>query len=124
VDARATFKQSTHPHKQSSLKPTSLASRYARLHRLPRIYLAANSGARIGMADSVKGRFKVAWQKEEDPNQGFKYLYLTKEDYEVGRSVSLSVSLSVDNSNKRLPPFLSFLSLSVRVWVGGGSAME
>lgn len=60
----------------------SLASRFAREHRLPRIYLAANSGARIGMADSVKARFRVAWQKEEDPNQGFKYLYLAKEDYE------------------------------------------
>ncbi|GAB5037312.1 biotin carboxylase, partial [Nannochloropsis oceanica] len=37
----------------------ALASRHARAHGLPRIYLAANSGARIGLADSVKAKFKL-----------------------------------------------------------------
>ena len=59
----------------------ALASAMARKNRLPRIYLAANSGARIGMADSLKGKFKVAWIKEQEPELGFHYLYLTKDDY-------------------------------------------
>jgi acetyl-CoA carboxylase/biotin carboxylase 1 len=57
------------------------ASQYARQRGIPRIYLAANSGARIGMADSIKSKFRVAWNKEDDPAAGFKYLYLSKADY-------------------------------------------
>eukprot|EP00640_Fibrocapsa_japonica_P000554 CAMPEP_0113939200 /NCGR_PEP_ID=MMETSP1339-20121228/5545_1 /TAXON_ID=94617 /ORGANISM="Fibrocapsa japonica" /LENGTH=2332 /DNA_ID=CAMNT_0000942633 /DNA_START=63 /DNA_END=7061 /DNA_ORIENTATION=- /assembly_acc=CAM_ASM_000762 len=60
-----------------------LASKYARERGIPRLYLAANSGARIGMSNSVKSKFKVCWLNEEDPSQGFKYLYLEKDDYEA-----------------------------------------
>ena len=45
----------------------AFASRYARTHGLPRIYLAANSGARIGMADSVKAKFKVRFLPPTHP---------------------------------------------------------
>ena len=44
--------------------------------------MAANSGARIGVANSLKNKFKVCWTDEADPNKGFKYIYLTKEDYD------------------------------------------
>jgi biotin carboxylase/acetyl-CoA carboxylase carboxyltransferase component/biotin carboxyl carrier protein len=57
------------------------ASRLARAEGIPRIFLAANSGARIGLAEEVKRKFQVAWQRPEDPTKGFKYLYLTPEDY-------------------------------------------
>ncbi len=60
----------------------SLATEYARKRGIPRLFLAANSGARIGMAESVKRRFKVAWTNEEDPTLGYDYLYLDDEDYE------------------------------------------
>ncbi|KAH0625645.1 hypothetical protein JD844_015237 [Phrynosoma platyrhinos] len=46
------------------------ASELARAEGVPRIYIAANSGARIGFADEIKHKF-----------QGFKYLYLTPQDY-------------------------------------------
>ncbi len=59
-----------------------LATEYARMRGIPRLFLAANSGARIGMAESVKRRFKVAWTNEEDPTHGYDYLYLDDEDYE------------------------------------------
>ena len=36
------------------------ASTYARQHKIPRLYLAANSGARIGLAKTVRDAFKVA----------------------------------------------------------------
>ncbi|CAN0461521.1 unnamed protein product, partial [Discosporangium mesarthrocarpum] len=47
-----------------------------------RIYLAANSGARIGMAESLKKHFRVAWADPEDPTLGYRYLYLTPKDHE------------------------------------------
>jgi len=53
------------------------ATRYARKHGLPRIYLSANSGARIGLADEVMGLFDVAWRDNGKPEKGFEYLYLT-----------------------------------------------
>ena len=42
-----------------------MASELARKQGLPRIYLAANSGARLGLAEEIKHLFRVAW---EDPN--------------------------------------------------------
>lgn len=37
-----------------------------------RVYIAANSGARIGMAESLKKRFKVAWADPSDPTLGYR----------------------------------------------------
>ncbi|KAL9621875.1 MAG: hypothetical protein Q9160_003696 [Pyrenula sp. 1 TL-2023] len=51
----------------------------ARKMGIPRIYLSANSGARIGMADELIPHFNVAWNDPEKPEAGFKYLYLTPE---------------------------------------------
>ncbi|TYI83372.1 hypothetical protein E1A91_D05G289300v1 [Gossypium mustelinum] len=56
--------------------------------KLPLIYLAANSGARIGVAEEVKACFKVGWSDESSPENGFQYVYLTPEDYaRIGSSV-------------------------------------
>ncbi|KAK2522859.1 Acacb [Columba guinea] len=57
------------------------ASELARAEGIPRIYIAANSGARIGFADEIKHMFQVAWVDPADPYKGFKYLYLTPQDY-------------------------------------------
>ncbi|GCB28162.1 acetyl-CoA carboxylase [Aspergillus awamori] len=51
----------------------------ARKLGIPRIYLSANSGARIGMADELIPYFSVAWNDPENPAAGFKYLYFTPE---------------------------------------------
>ncbi|KAM3178213.1 hypothetical protein ACTXT7_003019 [Hymenolepis weldensis] len=58
------------------------ASELARRLGIPRIFLAANTGARIRLAEEVKAAFKVAWADETNPIMGFNYLYLTPEDYE------------------------------------------
>jgi acetyl-CoA carboxylase/biotin carboxylase 1 len=58
------------------------ATRYARKHGLPRIYLSANSGARIGLADEVMGLFDVAWREVGKPEKGFDYLFLTPANLE------------------------------------------
>ncbi|XP_033978244.1 acetyl-CoA carboxylase isoform X1 [Trematomus bernacchii] len=57
------------------------ASELSRAEGIPRIYIAANSGARIGLADEIKHMFQVAWVEPSDPYKGFKYLYLTPQDY-------------------------------------------
>jgi acetyl-CoA carboxylase carboxyltransferase component len=43
------------------------ASELARAEGLPRVFIAANSGARIGLADEVRGMFQVAWIDPADP---------------------------------------------------------
>ncbi|KAG2224710.1 hypothetical protein INT45_009025 [Circinella minor] len=58
------------------------ASELARNLGIPRIYLSANSGARIGLADELISQFKAAWKDPQNPAQGFKYLYLTPETYQ------------------------------------------
>lgn len=55
---------------------------------LPLLYLAANSGARIGVAKEVQAAFRVGWVDAGRPNEGFQYLYLTDGDFEkFGSSV-------------------------------------
>lgn len=43
------------------------ASELARAEGIPRIYVAANSGARIGLAEEIRHMFHVAWVDPEDP---------------------------------------------------------
>ncbi|KAL9087549.1 MAG: hypothetical protein Q9159_003565 [Coniocarpon cinnabarinum] len=54
-------------------------SELARKLGIPRIYLSANSGARIGMAEELIPHFKSAWNDPSRPEKGFKYLYMTPE---------------------------------------------
>jgi acetyl-CoA carboxylase/biotin carboxylase 1 len=64
-------------------------SELARKLGIPRIYLSANSGARIGMAEELIPHFKVAWNNAENPEAGFKYLYLSpeaKKKFEDGKT--------------------------------------
>lgn len=67
-----------------------MASEIARKEGIPRIYLSANSGARIGFAEEVKEKFHVAWNNPQDHSKGIKYLYLEDADYKT-----LSASTSV-----------------------------
>jgi acetyl-CoA carboxylase/biotin carboxylase 1 len=72
------------------------ASQLARELGLPRIYLSANSGARIGLADEVLSRFKIAWINEAEPQKGFDYLYLEQADYENLNSDPLKPSVTAE----------------------------
>ncbi|KAG0315088.1 acetyl-coenzyme-A carboxylase [Dissophora globulifera] len=53
------------------------ASELARKLGIPRVYLSANSGARIGLANEVIGLFNSCWNDPNNPAKGFKYIYLT-----------------------------------------------
>lgn len=58
----------------------SEASKYARHAGIPRIYLAANSGARIGVAEEVRDRLQVDWIDPDVPSKGFKGLAILEKD--------------------------------------------
>ena len=75
------------------------ASELARKLGLPRIYISANSGARIGLADEVKQALKAAWVDENHPELGFSYLYVSDADKEtLERSGSLKTTpISIGN---------------------------
>ena len=45
------------------------ASCYARQRGIPFIYISANSGARIGLAEEVKHVFQVAWSEGGSPDK-------------------------------------------------------
>ena len=57
------------------------ASKYAREKKIPRVYIACNSGARIGLVDDLKPKFNIKFVDEANPSKGFEYLYLTDEVY-------------------------------------------
>jgi acetyl-CoA carboxylase/biotin carboxylase 1 len=57
------------------------ASQLARKMGVPRIYISANSGARIGLADEVMNCFQIAFKNDKEKQKGFDYLYLSAEDY-------------------------------------------
>jgi len=57
------------------------ASEYARVRGIPRVFISCNSGARIGLVEELKPKFKVAWKDDANPAQGFDYLFLSEDDY-------------------------------------------
>jgi len=57
------------------------ASEYARELKIPRVYIACNAGARIGLVDELKPLFQIKFIDEKNPAKGFDYIYLTDDDY-------------------------------------------
>lgn len=106
-----------------------LASAFARKQGIPRLYFAANSGARIGLAEDIKKRFKVAWTDPAEPTKGHKYLYLSPTDYKAlcatgvagssaGPSIDKTLALTnpntsnnsiISSGNGVIPPVLTRL---------------
>ena len=85
---------------QFFFKCTELARRLG----IPRIYLSANSGARIGMAEELIPHFSAAWNDPAKPEAGFKYLYLTKEKrdrFELGKSKDVITEKVVEDGEER-----------------------
>jgi acetyl-CoA carboxylase/biotin carboxylase 1 len=59
------------------------ASEYARKLKIPRVYIACNAGARIGLYDDLKSKIKLKFYDDSNPSKGFEYLYLTDEDHDA-----------------------------------------
>ena len=78
------------------------ASELSRKLKIPRLYVSANSGARIGLANELKSLFRVAWDDPKKPERGFKYIYLTPSDYKkISSSDSVETELIEDNGESR-----------------------
>lgn len=81
-----------------------LVTQYARQFGLPRIYLSANSGARIGLAEEVMPLFSAAWNDDAQPEKGVNYLYLTHENFlkleEKGPDSVRTVEITVDGEKR------------------------
>ncbi|XP_044511977.1 acetyl-CoA carboxylase 1-like [Mangifera indica] len=69
--------------------------------KLPLIYLAANSGARLGVAEEVKACFKIGWSDESNPERGFQYVYLTPEDYARIASYVIAHEMKLESGETR-----------------------
>ncbi|KAI3732503.1 hypothetical protein L1987_63708 [Smallanthus sonchifolius] len=69
--------------------------------KLPLIYLAANSGARIGAAEEVRSCFRIGWSDESKPDSGFQCLYLTPEDYTRIKSSVIAQEITLESGEKR-----------------------
>mmetsp|Transcript_10290 Transcript_10290/g.18784 ORF Transcript_10290/g.18784 Transcript_10290/m.18784 type:complete len:604 (+) Transcript_10290:3-1814(+) len=79
------------------------APELARKEGLPRIFISANSGARIGLYEDLKPKFKVAWTNPDDPDKGFEYLYLDEADYkEIPEGAVVSHKIDVDGESRHV----------------------
>lgn len=93
------------------------ATEYALQHHIPVLYLAANSGARVGLATEVKQALKVAWKDAAEPQKGFHYLYLTDADYRSITGMAEPVLVSAKCTSSRV---LKLCFLAAIVWVFQG----
>merc|ERR1740121_3157330 len=57
------------------------ASALARQRGVPRIYIACNSGAGLGVVEELKSIVQVGWVDSKDLMKGFEYLYITDEEF-------------------------------------------
>lgn len=78
-----------------------LASVLARKEGIPRVYISANSGARIGFAEELKDKFQICWNNPSDPSKGVRYLYLSDADYtELSKRGSVKAVKDPQDGNK------------------------
>ena len=59
------------------------ASVFAREREIPRVYIACNAGARIGLVEELKPMLNIKFNDAENPSKGFEYLYLSDADYKA-----------------------------------------
>lgn len=60
----------------------------------------------------MKSLFKVAWEDPEEPDKGFKYLYLTSEDYhKISQLKSVHTILIEDEGEQRYETFSQIQSI-------------
>lgn len=73
------------------------ASQLARKEGIPRVYLAANSGARIGIAEEIRDKLQVNWVDPNDPLKGFHGLAISSNDLQTVRgSVKVGKQITPD----------------------------
>ena len=72
----------------------------ARKLGIPRIYLSANSGARLGLANELMPFFKVAWNDANKQDAGFRYLYLDDKARETFKKEVITEEVTEDGEKR------------------------
>jgi acetyl-CoA carboxylase/biotin carboxylase 1 len=57
----------------------ALATEFAQRRGIPRVFVTANTGARIGLVDEVRNKFRVQWKNSLNPSSGMEFLYLDED---------------------------------------------
>lgn len=70
----------------------NLATELAMKEGIPRIFVAANSGARIGLVEEVKKKFRVQWKDPLNPLSGMQFLYVDDTDLDLFRKHGMCVT--------------------------------
>lgn len=86
------------------------ASEYARTRGIPRIYLAANSGAKFGLASGLIDLIKVSWCDENDHSKGFNYLYLEESDMrKLDSDIVVTEAIEHEVDNRQVHKILAII---------------
>ena len=91
----------------------------ARRLGIPRIYLSANSGARLGLAEEMKHLFRVAWEDPANPDKVSNWNIFVELTYISWVEIFFDQSMMFRNDFKMLFLFESVKSSSFqRPWLG------
>lgn len=75
---------------------------FARKAGHPIIYIAANSGANIGISKFIMDCYKIKWNDESDPKLGYEYLYLNPKDFDKYKSLVKAVPIFNKEGTKEI----------------------
>ena len=81
----------------------NLATELAMKEGVPRIFVAANTGARIGLVEEVKKKFRVQWKDPLNPLSGMEFLYVDDTDVDLFRKhgMVLTDPVTLSDGTKR-----------------------
>lgn len=68
----------------------ALATEFAQGRGIPRVFVAANTGARIGLVDEVRNKFRVQWKNSLNPASGMEFLYLDEDTVDHLRQAQMA----------------------------------
>ena len=77
----------------------ALVTEFAQARGIPRIFVTANTGARIGLVDEVRNKFRVQWKNSLNPASGMEFLYLDEDTVDVLRKTQMAHTQQVTASD-------------------------
>ena len=75
------------------------ATEFAQRRGIPRIFVAANTGARIGLVDQVRSKFRVQWKNALNPSSGMEFLYLDEDTVDMLHQTKMALTEEVTASD-------------------------
>ena len=75
------------------------ATEFAQRRGIPRVFVTANTGARIGLVDEVRSKFRVQWKNSLNPSSGMEFLYLDEDTVDNLRQAQMAHTQEVTASD-------------------------